>query len=265
MQRKLTVGDLFSGIGGFSLGLERTGGFETKWFVEIDDFCNRVLEKHWPHVKRYRDVREVGKHNLEPVDVISAGVPCQPVSVAGKRLGAEDDRWLWPDALRVVSEVRPTWAVFENPPGIDGMGLCEVLTDLAALGYETAPPTEIPACAVNAEHLRRRIFIVAHLGRSGTNGDSPGNVQNKVGEYQEEEQRRVKFKSRIDDDIKNVADSYSTRISRDYWNNQPIMGGRLHGIPYRMDRLRSLGNAVVPQVVEIIGRAIMAVEGVANG
>ena len=81
---KLTVGDLFSGIGGFSLGLERTGGFETKWFVEIDEFCNKVLAKHWPDVRRYRDVREVGKHNLEPVDIITGGFPCQDVSLAGE-------------------------------------------------------------------------------------------------------------------------------------------------------------------------------------
>jgi DNA (cytosine-5)-methyltransferase 1 len=168
----LTFGSLFAGIGGFDLGLERAG-MECKWQVEIDDFCNRVLEKHWPHVKRYRDVREVGKHNLEPVDLICGGFPCQPFSVAGKRDRTSDDRHLWPEVRRVVQEVHPRWFVGENVPGIDDgyeMVLDQVCADLESIGYAVAPPLEIPACAVDADHLRFRVFIIANSERDGIQG-----------------------------------------------------------------------------------------------
>lgn len=159
----MTFGSLFAGIGGFDLGLERAG-MECKWQVEIDDFCNRVLEKHWPRVKRYRDVREVGAHNLEPVDLICGGFPCQPFSVAGKQRGKEDDRHLWPEMFRIVSELRPTWVVGENVPGLVRLGLDEVLSDLEGIGYSTQT-FDIPACAVDAPHVRHRIWIVAFAGR----------------------------------------------------------------------------------------------------
>ncbi len=105
----MKVGSLFSGIGGLDLGLERAG-MEVVWQVEIDDFCNKVLAKHWPDVARYRDVRTVGD-DLEHVDLICGGFPCQPVSVAGKRNGKEDERWLWPDYLRIVRIVKPRWVL----------------------------------------------------------------------------------------------------------------------------------------------------------
>ena len=115
---KLTVGSLFSGIGGLELGLERTGGFKTKWQVEIDEYCLKVSERHWPNVQRFRDIKECGKHNLSTVDLICGGFPCQPHSVAGKRKGAEDDRNLWPEMFRIIREVNPRWVICENVPGI---------------------------------------------------------------------------------------------------------------------------------------------------
>src|SRR3990172_13197899 len=102
----LTVGSLFAGIGGFDLGLERAG-FQIKWQVEKDEWCKKILEKHWPGVRRYKDIHEVGAHNLEAVDLICGGFPCQPFSIAGKRKGEEDDRHLWPEMLRVISELKP--------------------------------------------------------------------------------------------------------------------------------------------------------------
>jgi DNA (cytosine-5)-methyltransferase 1 len=132
----LKVLDLFSGIGGFSLGLERTGGFETVAFCEIEDYPRRVLAKHWPNVPIYEDVKELTYERLETdglggIDIIVGGYPCQPFSTAGKRRGAEDDRHLWPEVKRLMATVRPTWGVFENVAGHISMGLDEVLSDLA--------------------------------------------------------------------------------------------------------------------------------------
>jgi len=156
----LTVGSLFTGIGGLDLGLERAG-MEIRWMVEINPFCQKVLAKHWPNVTRYENVRECGKHNLEAVDLICGGFPCQPHSTAGKRRGAADDRNLWPEYLRIVTELRPTWILGENVPGIITTMLDTVLSDLEDEGYETLPLV-VPACAFDAKHRRDRVWILAH-------------------------------------------------------------------------------------------------------
>lgn len=161
---KFTFGSLFSGIGGFDLGFENAG-MTCKWQSEIDPFCNKVLSKHWPTVKKYGDIKKIGKHNLESVDLICGGVPCQPASVAGKRRGSQDDRWLWPEALRIIRELQPKWVIFENVYGFctlnDGLELDKVLSDLEDQGYETQTFI-IPACAVDAPHRRDRVWIWAH-------------------------------------------------------------------------------------------------------
>ena len=151
--------DLFAGIGGFSLGLERAG-MTCVGHVEIDPFCRKVLRKHWPQVPLIGDVKEVQGDEFGAVELICGGPPCQPVSLAGKRQGASDDRWLWGEALRLVEVVRPPWCLFENPPGIVSMGLDRILADLEGLGYSTGT-FEIPACAVGAPHIRQRVWIVA--------------------------------------------------------------------------------------------------------
>jgi DNA (cytosine-5)-methyltransferase 1 len=157
----MKVGSLFSGIGGFDLGLERAG-MEIAWQVEIDPFCNKVLEKHWPNVKRYGDIKNVT--NLESVDLICGGFPCQPYSCAGKRMGAEDDRALWPEMLRIIQEVRPRWIIGENVAGFINMGLDNSISDLEREGY-TVQTFVIPACAVNAPHRRDRVWIIANSKR----------------------------------------------------------------------------------------------------
>lgn len=156
----MTFGSLFSGIGGFDLGLERAG-FTVKWQCEIDEFCNRVLVKHWPNVARFRDVRECGAGNLEPVDLICGGFPCQPFSLAGQRRGTTDDRYLWPEMHRIIAELQPRWVLAENVPSIVNLALDTVYTDLEAEGYEVGTVV-IPACAVDAPHIRQRVWIVAH-------------------------------------------------------------------------------------------------------
>ena len=156
----LTFGSLFAGIGGFDLGLE-WAGMRCLWQVEIDDYCNGVLAKHWPDVRRYHDVRECGADNLAAVDLVCGGFPCQPHSVAGKRRGAADDRDLWPEMRRIVDELKPTYVMAENVPGIRTTILPAVLADLEGLGYEVACLV-VPACGLGAPHRRERVFIVAH-------------------------------------------------------------------------------------------------------
>ena len=160
----MTVGDLFAGIGGFSLGLQRAG-FEIAWQVEIDEWCRKVLAKHFPHAKRLGDIRNAGKHNLSPVDLVCGGFPCQPFSTSGKREGAEDDRYLWPEMLRVISELKPSWVVAENVHGLTTGKMApvfeQVLSDLENEGYEVQSFI-IPACGVDAPHRRYRVWIVAY-------------------------------------------------------------------------------------------------------
>jgi len=165
MKNKLTVGELFAGIGGFSVGLERTGGFRTVWQVETDDYANKVLAKHWPNVRRWQDVRTFPPDDGAEwaVDVITGGFPCQPFSCAGKRAGTEDHRWLWPEMFRIISTLKPTWVIAENVRGLlnlqDGMVFEQVLSDLEDAGYEVQAFV-IPACAIDAPHRRDRVWIV---------------------------------------------------------------------------------------------------------
>lgn len=260
----LNVLDLFSGIGGFALGLERAGGFKARAFVEIDPFCRRVLAKHWPEVPIYDDVRTVDAAGLravgiERVDVVTGGYPCQPFSYAGRRSGTDDPRHLWPAMRRIVGELRPTWVVAENVAGHITLGLDQVLSDLEADGY-AGRAIVVPAAAVDAPHIRQRVWIVARdrdrepavpvdaeaAGVRGTVADSHcerlqvrPNVVGGAGQARGESARRKVGEPRR-------------------WEPEPDVGRVAHGIPARVDRLRALGNAVVPQVVELIGRAILA-------
>ena len=154
--------DLFSGIGGFHLAGEIVWGdnFRTIAHVEIDPFCQKILKKHWPQVPIISDIKEY-KQDGTAIDLLTGGFPCQPFSCAGKQRSKEDDRYLWPEMLRVISEVHPTWIIGENVAGIINMGLDQVLSDLENKGY-TCQPFIIPACAVNAPHRRDRVWIVAN-------------------------------------------------------------------------------------------------------
>jgi DNA (cytosine-5)-methyltransferase 1 len=153
-----TIGSLCSGIGGLELGLERAGLGRVSWQVEADGYCREVLAKHWPDAARHEDVRTA--RGLGPVDVVCAGFPCQPVSVAGKRRGQSDERWLWPHIARTIGEVAPSIVVLENVLGLRSSGLRDVLADLAALGFD-AEWADLNAWHVGAPHLRRRLFIAA--------------------------------------------------------------------------------------------------------
>ena len=170
---KLKILDLFSGLGGFSLGLERTGSFETIAFCDNDKYSKLVLQKHWKGVKIYNDVKEITKEKfiadgIQFPDVITGGFPCQPFSVAGKQAGTDDDRHLWPVMFRIIQELTPRWVIGENVKGLtniqDGVVFETVCSDLEGAGYEVRA-FNIPAAGVGAPHRRERIWIVAHAKR----------------------------------------------------------------------------------------------------
>jgi len=156
----MTYGSLFSGIGGIDIGMDRAGFF-CRWQVEIDPFCAKVLEKHWPGVKRHGDIRTLTGDELEPVDLICGGYPCQPFSQAGKRAGTADERHLWPEFARIAGVLRPRYLLLENVPGHLSLGFGDVLRDLAGLGYD-AEWCCLRASDFGASHLRKRVFIVAY-------------------------------------------------------------------------------------------------------
>ena len=154
--------DICSGIGGFSLGLESTGGFDTVAFCEFDDFCRKVLNKHWPDVPIYKDLKEIGNEPeriIQDFDLICGGIPCQPFSVAGKKKGKEDDRHLWPYMYEIIKHKKPSWVIVENVGGFVNVALDDVCLDLEAQGYATQSFI-IPACSVEAPHRRDRIWIL---------------------------------------------------------------------------------------------------------
>ena len=235
----MKYGSLFAGIGGMDLGLDRAG-MTCAWQVEIDPYCRRVLAKHWPDVPKFEDVKECGSHNLEPVDLIAGGFPCQDISYAGKGAGIEGSRsGLWSEFHRIICELQPRYALVENVPALLGRGLGRVLGDLAESGYD-AEWDCIPASAVGAPHRRDRVFIVAHAESQFSDG---GNDNGKRGPRQIPEPGNCCFKTR----------PVSSR-----WATEPAVGRVAHGVPSRVDRLRGLGNAVVPQVAEYIGRMIIS-------
>ena len=254
--------DLFSGIGGFALAA-RLVGWETVGFCEIDPYCQRGLAKHWPRVPIHDDIRRFEWR--EPVDIITAGFPCQPFSVAGKRAGADDERHLWPELARVLGEIRPRYAVLENVPGLlsggRGYWFGEVLGDLAEIGYN-AEWHVISAADVGAPHLRKRVWIIAYPSepelrlesgrRHGENGASeaePGNDGTQ--EFMAYAGRERQLQPKV-----GVGEIGRRLTNGGWWATEPDVGRVADGIPRRVDRLKALGNAIVPQVAEVIFRSL---------
>lgn len=255
---KLGVLDLFSGIGGFSLGLERTGGFVTKAFCEIEDFPRRVLAKHWPGVPCYRDVRELNHEQLVrdgvgSIDIITGGFPCQDISVAGKRAGIDGETrsGLWSEIVRLVGELRPQFVIVENvanllagPSERPGGWFGRILGDLAECGYD-AEWENIPAAAMGAPHRRERVWIIAYASEIR---------RNPLAIYKEARSRETN-KSWLPFFVA------PRRVARDAFTrglDEPAMFGSDDGLPHRLDRAGACGNAVIPQIPELIGRAILA-------
>ncbi len=266
---KLRVLDLFSGIGGFSLGLERAGGFETVAFCEIEPYCRKVLAKHWPHVPCYDDVRTLTADTLArdgiAVDIICGGFPCQDLSAAGNQAGMDGTRsGLWSEIARLMGEIRPRFAIVENvtallsgPSERPGQWFGRVLGDLAALGYD-AEWHCIPASSVGAHHRRDRVWIVAYSGEIH-GGDALPDARAFGCE-------RTATNAKLARHIRSAVSDLDVGI----WNREPEqtarvvesgLGGMANGVPFRVDRIAALGNAVVPQIPELIGKAIMQAEG----
>ena len=334
----MKVLDLFSGIGGFSLALDRCG-MQTVAFCEADLFCTKILNKHWPDVPVYPDIRKLNGKEIGTVDLVCGGFPCQPWSGAGKGKGHTDDRDLWPEMLRVVREVKPRWVLAENVQGFVNkeMGLRRTVSDLEGEDYEVRVFT-IPACGVKAPHQRYRVWIVGYSKHNGslvtkksrgcsetqespeasrtkearesTGTDRPRDSQDvgyskHDGASTSEERGSIKETSYNDKEGKDkTSQPKGTSKSRDsqdvaaseqqrpsgqgkherscnteknsyrqtswlddgckegegHWDIEPNVGRVAHGVSKRVDRLKSLGNAVVPQIVEIIGRAILKTE-----
>lgn len=243
----MKVLDLFSGIGGISYGLELTGGFRTVAFCEIEKYPQLVLKKHWPDIPIYSDVKTLSKARLQAdgisVDVICGGFPCQDLSVAGRGGGLEKARsGLWWEFHRLIKEIRPHWVIIENVSALRSRGLDQVLRSLAEIRYD-AEWHCIPASAVGAPHRRDRIFIVAYSTCKGLEG-------------WQKKRKPYFIWQRLQQQLERCSDSY-----RKLWAFEPNVGRVANGIPKRVDRLKCLGNAVVPQIPMLIGLAIMDLYG----
>ena len=325
---KLRTLDLFSGIGGFSLGLESTGFFETIGFVEKDKFCQKVLKKHWSNINIEEDIRNV-KGEKYAAEVITGGFPCQPFSVAGKRKSTADDRYLWDEMLRVIRETKPRWVIGENVEGIvninEGMVLRQVLTDLENEGFKSQCII-IPASGIGAWHQRKRIWILAYSNNNG----SYRSQRNETKQSSNEQKDRLSF--RDDKDVPNTNTRLSIRENekiqtgrnainngsedvsnsecilphgcsstsrnsttkqsglecnesgnrnkvwcktercseqvrsrKTWWQTQSKLCGVPNGVSYELDkdrsnRIKALGNSIVPQIARQIGLAIMEAE-----
>lgn len=305
---------LFTGIGGLDLAAE-WAGFTTVGQCEWADYPKKVLEKHWPDVPRWRDIRTLKKESfyertgLRTVDIISGGFPCQPFSTAGKRRGTADDRYLWPEMLRVIQEIRPSWVVGENVAGIVSMALDTVLSDLESAGY-SCQAFIVPACAVDAPHRRSRGAVLAYsnstrlqrgeqfeafnkggkeksCGSARKCGKTVANTE-RIGLREDIDQSGLD-KKRDDQTQKQIrraelckagcssssfsnangeerADTVQARRRRPgpgnvgWWAAEPDVGRVANGISDRVDRLKCLGNAVVPQQFYPFFSAITEIE-----
>ena len=303
----LTVGSLFSGIGGLDLGLERAG-MNVIWQSEIDPYACRVLKKHWPEVPNHGDIKQIDWSRVERPAVICGGYPCQPFSTAGNRKGEEDPRHLWPWVRQAISELRPRYAILENVRGHLSLGGTTVIANLAAIGYD-AEWRIVSAASVGAAHRRDRIIIVAYPDNTGSRAHRHDTDRERSTEKQEREDitqrgisgrgadvaypngtpgqqqckreiqepnigRRGTNVANTQSSVKRNSESHGvctvygqatelgkqgwdSRSISSWWETEPDVGRVADGIPNRVDRLRGLGNAVVPQVAEIIGRLVV--------
>lgn len=242
--------DLFSGIGGFALAAQWVGGIKTIAFSEIDTYANSILKRHWPDVPNLGDIRNVRGIKC---DLITGGFPCQPWSNAGKRAGTNDDRHLWPEMLRVISDSRPTWVLGENVAGLASMALDSVLSDLEAQGY-TATTLSIPAVALNGRQVRHRLWIIAHAGRQ--HGDGRPNLRSACEQLWPMHSDGPQAQPDLCGWLQAA------------WNTDDLRSrGNRDGLSSGMDRtsrLKSIGNAIVPNVAAEVLRCMMRVHCLAN-
>ena len=243
--------DLFSGIGGFSLA-GKLAGFETVGFSEIEPFCCKVLSKNFPTIKNYGDIKSLNW--TDPVTLITGGFPCQPFSVAGKKRGKNDKRYLWPEFFRIISSCRPNWIIAENVTGIISVGIKDIIADLESKSYSVRLFV-LPACAANAPHRRDRLWIVANrdvkrCNERGNNWEKRYLQENFIGDISAIQSEWEKFKP----------------ISWEAMQASEWLGANADfmriddGLPSRVDRIKALGNAIIPQIVYPIMKMIYLLE-----
>lgn len=254
VEETMKIGSLFSGIGGIELGLERAGLGTPIWFVENNPYCQEVLKKHWNGVPIYGDIRTIDWNNVERPDVLTGGFPCQDVSNAGRRAGITGSRsGLWKEYLRAIRALRPKYCVIENVRALLNRGLDTVLCDLASIRYD-AFWTIISAASIGAWHLRERIFIIAWPSIP----DSDGSGCNKSSGFCQIISNANTGRLRKLELLRQAFD----RNRKEIWAVEPGMGRLVDGVSTRMDnyiwkcQIEALGNAVVPQCAEVIGKII---------
>jgi len=295
--------DLCSGIGGFALGFQWAGlSPQPQLFCDIEPWCRKILQQHWPNVPVASDVKELAsdpERFVPDCDILTAGYPCQPFSFAGKRKGEEDDRHIWPHILKIIAFKRPTWCIFENVYGHISLGLDSVLSDLEAEGYTTRTFV-VPACGVNAPHKRNRLWIVAYTNsprqRSGEREPTASQEGNNTGWIREDvsdtnskrlqEHGHSKPTVTVSEGGSDVPNPKSIGVQglwssweqephahegqevsvrnseggrQTIWDVEPNVGRVAHGIPKRVDRIKGLGNAIVPQIAQRIAWTIMEI------
>jgi DNA (cytosine-5)-methyltransferase 1 len=261
----VNVLSLFSGIGGIDLGLQRAG-MTIAGQVETDAWCQAVLAKHWPKVPRHDDVATVAQWwyagGPRPyVDLLAGGFPCQPISLAGQQLGTEDPRWLWPAMARAVRVFRPRYVLLENVPAIRGRGGQDVFADLAACGYDMQWDC-IPASALGAPHQRDRWFAVAYPSSVATRNPIDRRNQRAIATRQSEPTRCDTPLPDPDsegcDPGQRLGRTGAPPVGDGGWEAEPGVDRMAYGVPAQVDRLRGLGNAVVPRVAQYVGSLVMA-------
>ena len=280
--------DLFSGIGGFSLGLESAGLVQTVAFCDFDDYCQKILKKNFPGVPIYGDVKELNYDKLkadgiDTIDIITGGYPCQPFSVAGRKKGEQDPRHVWPEMFRLIQELRPTWVIGENVGGHIKLGLDTVLENLESEGY-SARTFSISATSIGANHKRERVWIIANLADTERLGRTEGTKKSEEltreessDQFDNRSEGRIEFKpsqgvansegseGNVDDSNGGNGKTSQEELFREHgsacgvgswWSVEPDVGRVAHGVPDRVDRLKCLGNSVVPQIPYVIGLSI---------
>jgi DNA (cytosine-5)-methyltransferase 1 len=263
---KLKLLDLFSGIGGFSYGLEQTQGFETIAFCEKDAFCQKVLKKHWNNIPIYDDIKNLDARKIK-ADIVTFGIPCQPFSVAGKRKGSSDERWLWTETLRVVAETKCRWCILENVDGIinieEGQVLQQVLKDLEEKNFESRCFV-LPTSGFGAPHQRKRIFVIGY-NAANSNGKLSNGCSSSTRNSNTEQQRLDSNKSKDWNKIRSEVERCNEQTS--WWQRK--VKSKFFRVPdglstrmdrFRKDRCRSLGNSICPEIAKEIGLAILKAE-----
>jgi DNA (cytosine-5)-methyltransferase 1 len=240
---KLTHGSCFSGIGGFELAA-RWAGIETLWQIEYNEYCRKILDRHFPNSKKFKDIKEVNPNELETVDIISGGFPCQPFSFAGKRRGKTDDRYLWPKMLEIIRTVKSSYVLCENVFGIIDMALDQTLADLEDLNY-SCETFIIPACALDAPHRRDRVWIIAYTtSQYGDSAKFQAQISSKEIEKAIRNWQNIWF---IHRGVNHVEFRKTDEL---------LLCRNTNGLPNELDRLKALGNAIVPQIAHLFFTAI---------